>query len=351
VDVCFAKVGAFCARKSVGGSILDVEEKRGAVVNAFSGVSVLVTGGCGFIGSHLVERLVAQGAHVAVLDNLRAGYRANLSAVHQAIQIIEGDVRDAVAVERAVQQVRPQCVFHLAANASVPGSVQDPAYDFSTNCGGTVVLLDALRKSGGCERFVLASSGAVYGEPTQFPIREEHPLRPISPYGASKVAAEVETRIFGSVFKMPVVIARLFNTYGPRMARFVILDFMRKLQRDPSVLEVLGTGQQVRDFTYVSDTVEGLLTLAMRGAVGEAYQVSSGSACSVTDLAYAMLDALGLRGQTRIVYTGQSWVGDAQHWEVDIQKLRALGYQPQVPLAHGLELVIAWFKSVSANQS
>ncbi len=310
---------------------------------------VLVTGGCGFIGSHLVEALVAQSARVTVLDNLQAGKRSNLDAVMDAVRLIEGDVRDAPLVDSVVQDVQPKIVFHLAANASVPQSVQDPVYDFQANCVGTFVLLDALRRYGNCEKFILASSGAVYGEPTRFPIREEDPLRPISPYGASKAAAEVEARVFATVYGVPVVIARLFNAYGPRMARFVILDFLRKLQRDPSVLEILGTGKQVRDFTYVSDSVSGLLTLAAAGRVGEAYNVSSGISCSVTELAHTMLDVLGLRSKTRLTYTGQSWTGDAQHWEVDISKIKALGYQPQVQLPQGLEQVIAWFKSCYGN--
>lgn len=286
---------------------------------------------------------------MTVLDNLQAGKLSNLSGVINAVCFIEGDVRDADFINKVIREVQPCIVFHLAANASVPQSVQDPVYDFQANCVGTFVLLDALRRYGSCEKFVLASSGAVYGEPTRFPIREEDPLRPISPYGASKAAAEIEARMFALVYGVPVIIARLFNAYGPRMARFVILDFLRKLQKDPSTLEILGTGKQVRDFTYVSDSVSGLLTLAAAGKVGEAYNVSSGIACSVTELAHIMLDALGLRGKTRLIYTGQSWAGDAQHWEVDIDKIKALGYRPQVQLPQGLERVIAWFKSCYGN--
>jgi UDP-glucose 4-epimerase len=306
---------------------------------------VLVTGGAGFIGSHLTERLATNGACVTVLDNFQSGCRGNLAAVAQTIKILEGDMRDASFIDHIVKEIKPQVVFHLAANASVPGSVQDPTYDFQTNCNGTYFLLDALRKYGNCERFVLASSGAVYGEPNQFPIREDHSLHPISPYGASKLAAEVETRMFGTVYGIPVVIARLFNTYGPRMPRFVVLDFLRKLKRNPSVLEILGTGQQVRDFTFVSDTVEGLILLAGRGQEGQSYNVSSGMSCTVTELAYLMLDLLNLKGKTQLAYTGQSWAGDAQRWEVDISRIRTLGYHPTVSLSHGLEVVIPWFQA------
>lgn len=306
---------------------------------------ILVTGGCGFIGSHLVEALVAQGARVWVLDNLQAGKLENLLAVQDAVEIEIGDVRDAARVREIVGRCRPQVVFHLAANASVPGSVEDPAYDFETNSAGTFVLLDALRGQGERAKIVLASSGAVYGQPNSFPITEAYAQSPISPYGASKACAETIARMFCQVYGLPVVVARIFNTYGPRMARFVVLDFLRKLQQYPSVLEVLGDGQQKRDFTFVSDTVQGLLLLAERGVAAEAYNLSSGASVSVTEVAHKLIAALGLADQTRITYTGKSWTGDAQRWEVSIDKLSRLGYTPAVDLEGGLWKTIEWFRT------
>ncbi len=316
--------------------------------HSFGGRSVLVTGGYGFIGSHLVETLVERGARVAVLDNLQAGKQSNLSAVASRVDVLYGDIRDRRVVTRVAQEVAPAVIFHLAANASVPGSVEEPLYDFETNCAGTFNLLNAFRRATPCEKIVMVSSGAVYGEPTRFPIGESDPLRPISPYGSSKLGAETAARMFHSVYGLPVVIARLFNTYGPRMARFVMLDFLRKLQRDSRVLELLGTGEQVRDFNYVSDTVEGLLLLGDQGEPGEAYNVSSGVSTAIIDLAHAMIAALGLSNRTEIRCTGTSWVGDAQHWEVSIRKIADLGYQPSVPLAEGLARVIAWFYQENA---
>jgi len=151
--------------------------------------------------------------------------------------------------------------------------------------------------------------------------------------------------MFSQVFGAPVVIARIFNTYGPRMARFVILDFLRKLQQNPAVLDVLGDGQQKRDFTFVTDTVQGLLLLAARGEVAEAYNVSSGSSISVTEIAHQLIAALRLTGQTHITYTGTSWPGDAQRWEVSIGKLMQLGYAPAVGLDDGLGRTIQWFQT------
>ncbi|GJG86391.1 NDP-sugar dehydratase or epimerase [Gemmatimonadetes bacterium T265] len=309
----------------------------------FHGLPVLVTGGCGFIGSHLVEQLVAAGADVTVLDNMRAGAVANLDEVADRIAVVCGDVRDRDVVAAVVADAKPRLVFHLAANASVPGSVEDPAYDFTTNCGGSFVVLDVLRTAASSARVVLASSGAVYGEPVLFPMREDAALVPISPYGASKLQAEVTARMFWQVYGTPVVVARLFNTYGPRMTRFVVLDLLKKLRRDPSRLEVLGSGRQTRDFTYVSDTVRGLCVLAARGRCGESYNVSSGTSYSVASLASMVLRARGLADTAAICFTGSSWAGDAQRWEVSIDALRELGYNPRIPLSEGLLRTIEWF--------
>jgi UDP-glucose 4-epimerase len=317
----------------------------GSASASLEGRRVLVTGGCGFIGSHLVEQLVARGAAVWVLDNLQAGTPHNLNSVRNQVDLVIGDVRDPGGVKRVIELSRPAYVFHLAANASVPGSVEDPAYDFETNSAGTFALFEALRAYGCSERVVLASSGAVYGQPQIFPIVEEQLWDPISPYGASKVCAETIARMFQRVYGLPVVIARIFNTYGPRMARFVVLDFLRKLRHNPNVLEVLGNGQQMRDFTFVTDTVQGLLLLAECGLAAEAYNLSSGCSVSVTDVAHMLIAALGLTGQTRITYTGRSWPGDAQRWVVSIEKISRLGYIPTVDLENGLAKTIQWHQT------
>ena len=343
----------------------------------WQGKRVLVTGGAGFIGSHLVEALDRAGARVTVLDNLQAGKWENvqrtevrgqksedggqrtedgsrtsklgtgnseLRTPNSEVRCIEGDVRDADCVQRVLEEAEPDVVFHLAANASVPGSVDEPVYDFESNCAGTFVLLNTIRSMGMASRVVVASSGAVYGEPTEFPIREKSSLAPISPYGASKLGAEVEARMFSDVYEMKVSIARIFNSYGPRMPRFVVFDFLKKLQKDPTHLEILGDGKQVRDLNYVTDTVGGLMAIALKGQSGEAYNLASGTSHNVTEIAHMLLDILRLRDSTRISYSGKSWSGDAQRWEVDITKARSLGYGPATPLRKGLEEVVAWYQ-------
>jgi UDP-glucose 4-epimerase len=306
---------------------------------------VWATGGAGFIGAHVVRRLVGEAASVTVVDNLQSGKWEDLGSVRQSVQCIEADVRNAKAMRDVMRDSRPDVVLHLAANASVPGSVNDPAYDFESNTGGTFNVLDAVRLESSGARVVTVSSAAVYGEPKHFPITEQSELAPISPYGASKLAAEVEARMFRDVYKVPVVIARLFNTYGSGMPRFVILDFLKKLQRDSSRLEILGSGKQVRDFNFVEDTVQGLLVLAEKGISGEAYNIASGASHSVTELAHILIEHLGLKGKTSLAFTGESWAGDAQYWEVDIAKIKVLGYRPQVSLPEGVALVADWFNT------
>lgn len=317
--------------------------------------TVLVTGGAGFIGSHLVNSLCAAGARVTVLDNLQAGSWGNVCGGRSAewtqrttdngLECVVGDVRDHAKVVELVKAIAPDYVFHMAANASVPGSVTDPQYDFESNAGGTFNVLDACRLTGSARKVVIASSGAVYGEPAVFPITEESDLAPISPYGASKLCAETVARSMMKVYGVPATIARIFNTYGPRMPRFVVLDFMRKLQANSTRLEILGNGRQVRDLNHVTDTVAGLMLLAESGAPGESYNMASGVSHTVTQVAENLLSILGVKGTTEISYTGESWPGDAQRWEVDISRAGALGYRPNTDLNTGLRDVIAWYES------
>lgn len=310
-------------------------------------MNILVSGGCGFLGSHLVERLVSDGTNVTVFDSMRAGSAENLSSVRHKIELIQGDVRDRIAMEGALRECAPDVVYHLAANASVPGSVEDPAYDFQANAVGTFVLLDVLRALDMKPRVVLASSGAVYGQPDRFPITEDFPLKPISPYGYSKLCAEHIARMFLDVFGIPTVIARIFNSYGPRVPRYIVYDFLKKLERDPTRLEILGDGKQQRDFTYVTDTVAGLVLLGEKGAPGEAYNVSSGQNHSVTELATMLVDILGL-SNVEFHYTGSSWAGDAQYWKVDVRKLKSLGMDEGVPLDEGLRRTVGWYRGLDA---
>jgi len=310
-------------------------------MNQFS--RALVTGGAGFIGSWLSESLVNLGASVRILDNFRSGTVNNLASVLRSVELVKGDVRDYEVVERAVEDA--EFVFHLAANASVPASTDNPDYDFNTNALGTYNVLKAMRKK--CEDAVLVytSSAAVYGEPAYTPIDERHPLSPASFYGASKVAGEAYCSAFHRIYGMKTVILRLFNTYGPRQPRYVMYDLLKKLSRNPKKLEMLGTGHQKRDFTYVTDCVTAILLAAERpDAIGEALNVGNGRSVTIKRLVELILDRLGLTDETTVFYTGKSWKGDVSALEanIDLSK-KILGYDPKVSLERGVARVIDWF--------
>ena len=211
--------------------------------------------------------------------------------------------------------------------------------DFQCNTIGTFRFLEWARQAN-LEGAVFASSAAVYGEPGTGQIPEEAVLSPRSPYGAAKVAGEAYCRVFHLCYGIPVVTGRIFNTYGPGMRQFVLYDFVRKLQRDPTRLEILGDGQQVRDYSYIADTVAALRLLAERGAPGEAYNVASGMATRIRELAELVMAAMAARAE--IVCTGESWPGDVGYWHADISKLRNLGFVPRVPLAEGVEETVQW---------
>jgi UDP-glucose 4-epimerase len=297
------------------------------------GTPVLVTGGAGFIGSHLVDALVSRGARVRALDNLQSGSRGNLASASPHIDLTIADLRDAEAVDRAVHGC--EAIFHLGANASVPASVEDRAYDFSSNTIGSFHVVDAAVRHG-VRRIIHASTAAVYGPPRYTPVDEDHPCDPISPYGGSKLAAERLLFSYSQVFDFELAIVRIFNTYGPRQPRYVAYDLIRKLARDPKRLEVLGSGDQRRDYCYVSDTVEALLLAGERASAPPlVLNVSGGRTVSIRELVDLILATLGLSG-TEVIYGYPSWKGDIDVLSGSVERLRGLGWQPRVPLEEGL---------------
>jgi UDP-glucose 4-epimerase len=296
---------------------------------------IVVTGGAGFIGSHLVERL-AGTADVVVLDNFQSGSRKNLRHVTGKVKVTQGDIRDWEIVEGVVKG--SSSIFHLAANASVPFSVQDPRYDFETNALGTLNVLEAARKFD-VQTVVYASSAAVYGEPEYLPMDENHSTRPISPYGVSKLAGEHMGTVYKEVYGLNFSAVRIFNTYGPRQPRYVMYDLLKKLKLNSSELEVLGTGEQVRDYCYVSDMVDALMLVAQKGK--GTYNVAGGIPTSVREVAEFLVSQIS--PDKKIVYTGTSWKGDIQVLTADIQKIRTLGFNPKVSLHEGIQRLITWF--------
>ena len=224
---------------------------------------VLVTGGAGFIGSHLVESLVRRGARVTVVDDFSTGRLDHLTRVRHAITLVESELADAVRRGR-LAWLQFDTIFHLAGNPYVPWSVDDPRCDYTRNLHASFDLLEALRALEKPPLLVYASSGAIYGDPGSTPIAEDCRLAPISPYGVSKMAVEQYATVYSRQFGIPVVSLRLFSVYGPRQRKQVVYDLIRKCRTEPYRLDVSGDGSQERDFIHVTDLVRAILMISER---------------------------------------------------------------------------------------
>ncbi|MFP3984615.1 MAG: SDR family NAD(P)-dependent oxidoreductase [Candidatus Bathyarchaeia archaeon] len=299
---------------------------------------VLVTGGAGFIGSHVVDRLVAGGCKVSVLDNLSTGMVGNIQRhlKNGKVEFFEGDVRDRGIVKEVVKEV--EAVVHLAAVASVPFSVSHPILTNRVNVEGTLNLLEACSDTN-TERLLYISSCAVYGEPRFLPINEEHPTCPRSPYAASKLAAEYYCRAFGHSFGLETVTLRLFNVYGPRqrsddMYGGVVTRFVDNLLHGRPLV-VYGDGLQTRDFVHVRDVAEAVwLALNVKGVNGEVFNVGCGAPVEVNQLANMLIASSG--SKTKIVYE-EARLGDLKHSHADVAKAKnRLGFKPKISLDRGL---------------
>jgi UDP-glucose 4-epimerase len=303
----------------------------------------LVTGGAGFIGSHLVERLIALGHRVRVLDDLSEGRRENLAAVWDQIEFIEGDLRDPETVRRAVCGV--EYILHQAALRSVPRSVEDPVTTTAVNVLGTVNLLRAACDAG-VRRVVFASSSSVYGETAELPLRESHEPRPISPYAVSKLAGEHYCAVFTRLYGVETVSLRYFNVFGPRQdprseyAAVIPRFILAALRGEP--LEIHGDGLQSRDFTYVENVVEANLRAATQpGIAGEVFNVGCGQRYSVLDVKAHLERILGRSLPARHTPPRK---GDVRHTQADMSKAEAaLGYRPRVSFAEGLRRTVEFF--------
>jgi UDP-glucose 4-epimerase len=309
---------------------------------------VLVTGGAGFIGSHLVERLLADGVRVRVLDNFSTGTRANLpfAAKHRGrLEVARGDIRNRATVERAARGVR--VIYHQAAMRSVPRSVKDPLGANENNVTGTLNVLEAARR---CRvpRVVYASSSSVYGDRPDLPKREEQPTAPISPYAVSKAAGEQYAAVWTRLYGVETVGLRYFNVFGPRqdpkseyaavIPRFILWG----LKGRP--LEVHGTGAQTRDFTYIDNVVEAnLLAARAPGAAGEVFNVGCGARVSLLAIVEKLEAILGRRLQRK--HTAAR-AGDVPHTLADVSKAkRLLGYSPLVGFDEGFRGTVEYFRT------
>ncbi len=302
------------------------------------GRRILVTGGAGFIGSHLVEALLARGAAVHVIDNLSMGRREN---VPPGARFYEGDILDDRLVEQALEGVDGVC--HLAARVAIRDSVARFLEDAQTNLMGTLHLLHHCRKRPP-KKFVFASSMAVYGDcPHPRPVSETSPREPISPYGLSKLAAEKYVALIDRQYGLPSVRLRYFNVFGPRQAFTpyvgVITIFIQALRQGRPPI-IFGDGDQQRDFIYVGDIVRATLLALESDISGEAFNVGTGRGTSVREVA-AMLSQRLRPGLEPRFEPPQP--GEIRHSIADISKIRRmLGFQPEGGLAERIDEVIAW---------
>lgn len=308
--------------------------------------SFLVTGGAGFIGSHIAEALVARGDRVRVLDNLSTGFLRNLDTIRDRIEFIQADLVDPDAVSRAVQGV--ECVFHQAALASVPRSMEAPLDTHAACVTGTIQLLDAARRAG-VRRVVYAGSSSAYGDQPTSSKRETDLPMPISPYGAAKLAAEFYCQAFTAAYGFETVTLRYFNVFGPRQDpngpySAVIPMFISRLLAGKQPL-VHGDGLQSRDFTFVANVVHAnLLAADAPGVAGRVFNIANGKSISLVELLAALNRQLGTNVQSR--HTDPR-PGDIRESMADItQAVKLLGYEPQVPFEEGLRRSIAYYREV-----
>jgi UDP-glucuronate 4-epimerase len=311
--------------------------------------SILVTGGAGFIGSHFIERVLAESeARVTCLDNFNDFYssaekRRNIAgfAGDPRVALIEGDFCDAEAMSRLFDEQAISAVVHLGAYAGVRPSVADPLLYEQTNVGGTLALLEAARRHP-VERFLLISSSTVYGHPAASPFVEDAPLgRPLSPYGASKRAAELFGQTYLQLHRVPVVCLRPFSVYGPRLRPDLAMSIWTEAIASGCSVPLFGDGTSERDFTHVSDICSGLLAALVKpGVVGEAINLGHSEPIAMRDVIAALEQAIGKPAQ--IDYQPAK-PGDMPVTCADLTKARRLlGYEPRVPFEEGVREFVAW---------
>jgi len=310
----------------------------------------LITGGAGFIGSHLSEELERRGERIRVVDSLVTGHRANLAHL-KTVEFLEGDLADLDVARRAVDGV--DYVLHQAAIPSVPRSVQDPITSHRANVEATLNVLVAARDAR-VRRLVFAGSSSAYGDTPTLPKREDMPVNPLSPYALQKVVGEQYLRLFTTLYGLETVSIRYFNVFGPRQDPSspysgVISLFATSLLagRAPTIT---GDGLQTRDFTYVANVVDGVLRACTApGASGEVINVATGGRISILDLAKTMAAVLGVDVVPEHM---PARAGDVRDSQADITKARTLlGYEPTVAFDEGLRRTLQWYRTSEAAQA
>lgn len=308
------------------------------------GKRVLVTGGAGFIGSHLVDALMEIGCEVRIIDNLSTGRLANLALHQDRLEFHEGDIRDFAAVRRLADGC--DAVFHLAAMVSVPQTVAEPMTSSSINDAGTLAVLEAARQAS-VRRVVLSSSCAVYGDDPMVPKNENMPLNPQSPYAVQKLTNELYARLYRELYTLETVCLRYFNVFGPRQDPSspysgVISIFMTRAAENGRPV-IFGDGSQYRDFVFVKDVVQANLRAAtVPGVNGEVFNIGTGDFVRIDRLWEMIAELAGVH--TAPVFQGPR-AGDIRESVADIHKAsRQLGFEPAVTFERGLKMTFEWYR-------
>jgi UDP-glucose 4-epimerase len=304
-------------------------------MDQLNGKSILVTGGAGFIGSHLCKKLSSLASNLTIYDNLSSGKVENVKHLPK-VHFVKADILD---LKKLRSQEKTDLIYHLAAQVVVPYSMENPVEDFETNARGTLNILEKARKDDA--RVVFASSAAVYGNTTQLPTPETHGFSPDSCYGLSKVVGERYCNMYSKQYDLDVTIVRFANVYGPK-CHGVIHDFLDKISRNPEQLEIIGSGMQARDFVHIYDVVEALLLSAASDvAIGETFNIGFGKTTTIIDLAKIILKILGLSEKTVIKPTNIPWQGDIKTIWFDISKVeKTLKWTPKISLEDTLKELI-----------
>jgi UDP-glucuronate 4-epimerase len=311
-------------------------------------MTILVTGGAGFIGSHLVERLLTEGHGVICLDNFDPFYdpalkHRNLSQAlrDSRFRLVAGDLRDEGLIGKLFQEEKIEFVAHLAARAGVRPSVQDPALYADVNIRGTIRLLEACRKNG-VRRYVFASSSSVYGNNSRVPFSEEDPVNsPISPYAATKKAGELLGHTYHHLYGLDVACLRYFTVYGPRQRPEMAIHHFTRSIHEGRKISIFGDGNSLRDYTYIDDAIEGTLGALSREHGYEIYNIGESQTIRLSQLIQALEEQIGKKA---LVEHLPEQPGDVKHTYADIRKAREhLGYSPKTDIREGLARFVRWY--------
>ncbi len=299
-------------------------------------MTVLVTGGAGFIGSHIVDWLVGKKEHVVVVDNLSSGSLANIERHVRdgKVVFVKGDLKDPELCLRVLRDHRPDIVIHLAANPEVRVSVTEPRIHFQENVVATFNLLEACRVCDSVSKLVFVSSSTVYGDAKVLPTPEDHELRPISVYGACKASCELLLHAYSQLYGIRGVVLRYANIIGPRARHGVIYDFIMKLKKDPTRLEILGDGTQKKSYLYVDDAISATMIVTFNeNSRYEVYNIGNEDWITVREIADIVCEVLDVKPTYIFVHgtpDGRGWLGDVKFMLLSIEKLkRKFSWRPR----------------------